>query len=157
MTRHCYKIIYYNSNTSNLILVMISCHDLNLYLYKRPVASEQLSWFPVGHHWAWTAMHMGEWLVPWFGGLMCLANVVWYVHSGVRRARTIQTTQLIINNTSFKTGIPTDLRSSLQYKNFDISHSFWGLMVAENRRLLVTMGSVIFWLAWIMTLPDCKS
>ena len=40
-----------------------------------------------------------------------------------------------------------DLRSSLQYKNFDTSHSFWGLMVTENRCLLVTVGSVIFRLA----------
>ena len=40
-----------------------------------------------------------------------------------------------------------DLRSSLQYIFFDISHSFWGLMVAENRHLLVTVGSVIFRLA----------
>ena len=43
--------------------------------------------------------------------------------------------------------IPTDLRSSLQYKDFDILHNFWGLMVAKNRHLLVTMGSVIFRLA----------
>ena len=26
-------------------------------------------------------------------------------------------------------------------------HSFWGLMVADNRCLLVSVGSVIFWLA----------
>ena len=43
----------------------------------------------------------------------------------------------------------TDLRFSRQYKNFDISHSFWGLMEAENRHLLVTVDSVIFRLAKI--------
>jgi len=52
-----------------------------------------------------------------------------------------------LDNTCFKTRIPTDLRSSLQYKNFDISHSFWGLMEAENTHLLVTVESVIFRLA----------
>ena len=41
----------------------------------------------------------------------------------------------------------TDLRSSLQYMNFDILHSFWGLMVANNRHLLVLVTSVIFQLA----------
>ena len=41
-----------------------------------------------------------------------------------------------------------DLGSSLQYKDFDMSHSFWQLMVAGKKRLLVTMESVIFWLAW---------
>ena len=69
------------------------------------------------------------------------------VHSGVRRARNIQTNQLIMNNICFKTENPTDLKSFLQYKIFDISHSFWGLMVAENRCLLVTVASVIFPLA----------
>ena len=53
----------------------------------------------------------------------------------------------LINNTSFKTRIPTDLGFSRQYKNFDISHSFWGLMEAEKIHLLVTVGSVIFRLA----------
>ena len=51
----------------------------------------------------------------------------------------------LINNNSFKTGIPIDLRSSLQYKNFDISHSC--CMVAKKRRLLVTVVRVIFPLA----------
>ena len=52
--------------------------------------------------------------------------------------------------------IPTDLRSSFQYKNFDISHSFWGLMVAENRCLLVTMESAIIRLAERCSLSPYK-
>ena len=49
--------------------------------------------------------------------------------------------------TSFNHKNQTDLRFSCQYKNFDILHSFWGLMEAENRHLLVTVDSVIFQLA----------
>ena len=78
----------------------------------------------------------------------------------MRRARNIQTNQLTINNISFNHRNSTDLRFSRQDKNFDISHSFWGLMEAEKIHLLVTVGSVIFRLAKIllggMELPQEK-
>ena len=51
------------------------------------------------------------------------------------------------NDTSFKTGNRTDLRYSLQYEHFDMSHSFWGHVAAKNRCLLVTVGRVILRLA----------